>query len=95
MKNIVSFKKQLVPPQEVFLSCSSCGQFLLRIICKSNTNEVTTYQAQCPYCGDKSFEQTLIGEIVIENQPGLTVTDIREYDSEDITKNVFIITKTK
>ncbi len=54
--------KGVVDGPHIILECSACGVPLVDCwITKPNFDIETKIQAECPYCGDHSFEETING----------------------------------
>jgi hypothetical protein len=54
----------LTEQEEIILKCSNCDKDLVYIMRVNDDPDYNfTYQANCPFCGDKSFQKTIIGRI--------------------------------
>jgi DNA-directed RNA polymerase subunit RPC12/RpoP len=61
---------------QVILNCSACRKPLMTIwITRPNESTKDTFQATCPYCGDKSWKKTVKGGVHVGGFEDKTVFD--------------------
>jgi DNA-directed RNA polymerase subunit RPC12/RpoP len=61
--------------QEQHINCSACKAPLFDIIPKHESKKVTKIIAECPHCGDKSFQKTVEGEFYFGNTEYTVMTE--------------------
>ncbi len=79
-------KKEWVPVGLVdgghnILKCSNCGKSLVDVWVTTKSEVRTTFRANCPFCGDKSFSQEVKGLCHIGCMEDTIIENFEEKDN--------------